>query len=94
MKISIIAYELLDWYLEILSDYDFQPTEYLGYKIWEYDKPISKGTIEVKDLDDLFELSKKLHLHHKAKKCKDDDLIIIRYVKNEFLLEIYDGYRE
>lgn len=94
MRIPIIASEQLNDYLDILNDYKFEPTEYWEFKIGKYDNPISKGTIEINRLEDLFDISERLRKYYKTKRCKDDDLIIIRYVGFEYLLEIYDGYRE
>jgi hypothetical protein len=79
MRIPIISNHILDDYLTILKDYHFVAMDYVGYKVYEHVNPVSKGTIEIQALEDLFDISKRLHEYHKANQCKDDDLLIIRY---------------
>jgi hypothetical protein len=94
MKIMIEAYEYLDDYLEILQKYNFEVVEYSPFARRGIEKPIEKGTIEISSLDELFELAESIHKYFKSLNSKDDDLLVITYKENKFVLEIYDGYRE
>ena len=94
MRITIEAYEYLDNYLEILQKYNFEMIAYSAFPSRGIEKPIEKGTIEISSLDELFELAESIHKHFKSLNAKDDDLLVITFKKNKFILEIYDGYRE
>jgi hypothetical protein len=91
MRIRIKAYGTLNDYLEILNDYHFIATD----RDSRTDK-IYEGYIELHSLENLFSLAERIRHYFQSLNARDTDLLVIVYdkVKQEYVLEIYDGYRE
>jgi hypothetical protein len=91
MKIRIKSYWKMEDYLYILNDYHFSAT-----KIDPQTREIEEGYIELNSLEDLFLLAERIHHYFKSHNLRDKDLLVIVYdeTKQEFVLEIYDDYRE